>query len=281
MRFFSICSSPTKGNSYFIQTDATQIIIDVGFTKTLLNQTLYQKNIKVENLSGVFLTHSHLSHIKGLKFLLDLNPNIPVYASEDTFNELEFKNIKNKVFIKEREIVKIHDLSIFPFPVKHSVKNLNFTFQFNNEKLALITNTGNIDKTLIDDIGKCQHFLIESYYHPGLIRKHSSWEEIKRIVTTEGHLTNEDASEIIARCYNPSIKNIILCNLSKFNQPTLAKLLIESIFTPEEHVNIEVAPHDFASRWFESNIEASLIEIILKLPKEQQETIVKKVLEEF
>lgn len=277
MRFFSICSHPVKGNSYLVQSQNTQILIDAGFTKTLLHQSLYHYEIETKDIKGILLTHSHQPHVKGIRFLLEQDSSIPVYASKETFEEMDFKKIENKIILEERKEIQIGNMTIYPFPVKHFVSTLNFVVETNGERLACVTNTGNIEKKLIDDIGKCQHFLIEAYYHPGLMRKVLSWEEMKHIVTTEGHLTNEDATEIVGRCFNPKLKNVVICNVSKYNRPFMSKLLMESIFGEHDEVHVELAPPDYPSRWFGENLEYRLWEIIKKLSKEKQRELIQNL----
>lgn len=274
MRFFSICSHPIKGNAYLIEKNETQILLDAGFTKTLLHQTIYQKRIDIQKIKALFLSHSHDPHVKGLKFLLEIHPNIEIYALKETFDSLEGIDIQNQRIIEERNPIIIDDLTIYPFPVKHFIPTLNFTVGTNEEKIAYITNTGNIEKRLIDDIGKCQHFLIEAYYHPGLIRKVLSWEEMKHIVTNDGHLTNEDATEIVGRCFNPKIKHVVLCNMSKYNRPLISKLLMESVFSDIDDVKVELAPPEFASHWYESNEEEQILRKIKRLPKAKQQELI-------
>lgn len=287
MQYISITSNPDKGNAYFIKTNKCNLIIDAGFTKQAIHQFLHYAALSPSEIHGIVITHVHIAHTKGLKFLLDLNPDIPVYAPKNVFPNLKFA-VKNKVVIQARNTFWIQDILVTPIWVKHGTETLNFTFSVSGEKLAYITNTGNIEKPLIDDIGVCQHFLIESHYHPGIARKYGPWEELKHIVVTDGHLSNEDASEIVARCSDESLQTVLLCNVSKYNDPNLPIVMMYSVIQ-DQKVRLEMAPNNHFGPWMGSANSPSvvssknapsdgLLSLIESLSSEQQQEIFSKIM---
>lgn len=277
IKLFSFCSDPKKGNAYFLKSEKTNIILDTGFTKTNLHFAIEKYNIKPDEINGVFLTHHHQVYTKGLKFLLQLNPNLLVFATEQTHKNLKELNINNPKIIPERKGFKVGDMKFYGFPVKHTTETYNFTIENNKETLAYITNTGNIDKELIDNIGRCEHFLIESNYHPGIARRYGIWDELKYIVTTDGHLSNEDACEIVARCASDKIRNIFLVNISKYNNKNLARLNMEAIFN-NEALRVKVMPNDEVSEWIDLHSENEFVNLMKDIDTTKQKEIFEKLM---
>lgn len=273
---FSICSNAKRGNSYVLKQDNDFVFLDAGFNKTQLFSAIERHQLDVSNIKGVVLTHHHESHTKGLKFLLELKDDIKIYGSKDTLEILPF-SLKQQEIIHERRRFKVGNILFFPFPVKHSAHTLNYVIQVEKEKIAYITNTGNIDKRLIDDIGTCNHFLIESYYHPGIARRKGTWEDLKRIVTTEGHLSNEDASEIVARCSSEQVKNIFIINVSDYNNRNLAYLMMQSLFE-ENTINIHLMPPNEVSEMVALSEEMNFMDMINHLSAEEQRKVFEKLL---
>jgi phosphoribosyl 1,2-cyclic phosphodiesterase len=243
MRFASICSDPNKGNAYWVDFTSFSILLDAGMTKVQWQQTILLWKINTAP-KAVFISHVHSPHTKGLKYLLQQMPDIDVYASPQVAKDLAFIPLKNLKIIQLRNGFFIDHVFVYPFPVKHGTETTNYVFEEHGEKLAYITNTGTIDKTLIDDIGSCHHFLIEFYYHPGIARRRSSWEEFKQTVLNHGHLTNEDACEILARCGHKKLQTILLCNVSKYNDANLCLMNAQSMYSEAEleEMQIMVAP---------------------------------------
>jgi metal-dependent hydrolase (beta-lactamase superfamily II) len=286
VKYISICSNPDRGNAYFLKTPQTNLIIDAGFTKQGIIQFLHFSGISPEEVDAIILTHNHQIHTKGLKFILDLNPNIPVYGPKNVFTSVRFP-IKNKVIVKAKNTFWFKDVFVNPIWVKHGTETLNYTFQVGSEKLAYVTNTGNIEKTMIDEIGICQHFIVESHYHPGIARKYGQWAELQHIVTTDGHLSNEDASEIVARCSDESLQSVLISNISKFNDPNLPIVIMYSVICDQD-IDMLVAPGDHFGTWL-GKIETpntqqngvssqGLVTLIESLSPEQQQDIFSKLI---
>lgn len=287
MQYISITSNPDKGNAYFLKTNQCNLIIDAGFTKQGIHQFLHYSGLSPTDIHGVIITHVHGVHTRGLKFLLELNPEIPVYAPKNVFPNLKFP-IKNKLELQARNTFWLQDIFITPIWVKHGTETFNFTFSVGGEKLAYITNTGNIEKPLIDNIGICQHFIIESHYHPGIARKYGPWEELKHIVVSDGHLSNEDASEIVARCSDESLQTVLLCNVSKYNDANLPIVMMYSVIK-DQNVRLEMAPNDHFGPWMGTTPPAvqnrfpkvnsqGLLSLIESLTMEQQQDIFSKIM---
>jgi phosphoribosyl 1,2-cyclic phosphodiesterase len=67
--------------------------------------------------SAIVLTHAHPDHAWGLKH----GAPCPVYATEQTWQELSHYPIKDRHVIKERAPIKICGITFEAFPVEHSI----------------------------------------------------------------------------------------------------------------------------------------------------------------
>ena len=68
MRFVSIASG-SSGNSIYVGTDTTHILVDAGISGKRIEQGLNEIGVKGSELGGVVITHEHSDHIKGLGIL--------------------------------------------------------------------------------------------------------------------------------------------------------------------------------------------------------------------
>ena len=61
-----ILASGSKGNSTFIESNNTRILIDAGINYTRIKKSLEKINIDPYTIDGIIITHTHSDHIGGL-----------------------------------------------------------------------------------------------------------------------------------------------------------------------------------------------------------------------
>ena len=67
-RIYPLFSS-SKGNSTFIGEPGGGILIDAGVSFKKLTAALADSGLSLASIKGIFITHSHSDHVKGLKML--------------------------------------------------------------------------------------------------------------------------------------------------------------------------------------------------------------------
>lgn len=96
----------TDTNVYLVSNSNDAIIFDTSFE--------FDKVLKIINerydLKGIFITHSHMDHIDGLKYFI--GTNIPIYMSEETERQIYDRNITSYYMINQNPPFKRGDLNI-------------------------------------------------------------------------------------------------------------------------------------------------------------------------
>ena len=67
---FSVLASGSKGNSSFIETNNTRILVDLGITSGNAEKKLKSLNIEPSSINAIVITHTHADHINGLKVFI-------------------------------------------------------------------------------------------------------------------------------------------------------------------------------------------------------------------
>lgn len=70
MIFCSLYSG-SSGNSMFIASNKAKILIDAGLPGKKIDLALQEINENPKDLNGIFITHEHSDHIKGLEYCLE------------------------------------------------------------------------------------------------------------------------------------------------------------------------------------------------------------------
>ena len=84
---FSSLYSGSTGNSLFLQSDNSKVLIDAGVSAKKIIEALASFNVNVEDLNAIVVTHEHSDHIQSLG-TLSKKYNIPVYATKETFDAM-------------------------------------------------------------------------------------------------------------------------------------------------------------------------------------------------
>ena len=65
MQYISV-SSGSSGNCHFISDGSTKILIDAGLSGKKIEKNLLEHSQELKDIQGIFVTHEHLDHIKGV-----------------------------------------------------------------------------------------------------------------------------------------------------------------------------------------------------------------------
>lgn len=81
---FSSLYSGSTGNSLFLQSDNSKVLIDTGVSAKKITEALASFNVNVEDLDAIVITHEHSDHVQSLG-TLSKKYNIPVLCNKRNF----------------------------------------------------------------------------------------------------------------------------------------------------------------------------------------------------
>ena len=227
MRFCSLFSS-SSGNATFIGSAKTGILIDAGVSAKRLKEALISRELDPSKLGGIFITHEHTDHIKGMRILASTY-NIPVFATQGTMAFLEENGHVTSKFpfeVIDKKGTQIGDLFIKAFATPHdSVQSCGYQISFSDgQKAAVATDTGCITEEMRENILGCSLVMLESNHDVGMLQNGPYPYYLKRRILSEvGHLSNEACAEFVKELVQKGTSRIFLGHLSDENNfPDLA-----------------------------------------------------------
>ena len=243
---FNFCSlySGSSGNSLFVETKNTKILIDAGVSCKKIETALNDINIDPKSLNGILVTHEHIDHVQALG-TLSKKFNLPVFVNQETLDAMPKQ--RDKILDKNINIFKlsdkfeIGDLIIKPFSIPHDAANpCGFSLYKDDKKIK------NLEESLF--------VMLEANYDPEVLRYSPYPFSLKtRIAGPTGHLSNEIAGKTISHLINSGLKNAMLGHLSKeSNFPELAyQTVVDELISKnynENSLSLSVASRDFHSK---------------------------------
>lgn len=184
--------------------------------------------VDIREIDAIFITHEHTDHISGAG-ILSRRFNIPIYANGETWIAMEDK-IKNIDPINRREFYKessfyFRDIFITPVPIFHDAANPNgFVLRSENEKISVVTDTGYINTQMLDMMRDSNLYFLESNHDIEMLKTgRYTWPLKQRILSTKGHLSNDNTSEVLQEIIKKEGEIYILSHLSiDNNTPEIA-----------------------------------------------------------
>ena len=228
MKFCSLYSG-SSGNSIFIASENAKILIDAGLPGKKIDEALKSIGEDPRELDGIFVTHEHSDHIKGIG-VLSRKYDIPIYSNADTWTEMEglIGKIKehNIRIMDRRSTMSIKDLDVISYNIPHdAVAPVGYTVHCNGKRASVTTDFGIYTEEIRDNIKDSEVILLESNHDINMLKFGPYPYNLKRRILSEvGHLSNEDCGKALVDLIKyKSNRRVILGHLSGTNNhPDLA-----------------------------------------------------------
>lgn len=244
--------SSSKANSTYIGGQSSGILIDAGASYRGMLTALNHCSIDIDAVKGVFITHEHSDHIKGLH-QLQKQRGIPIFASAGTLEYLIHKKLVyslDGLYEITDNPIQIEDMEIKAFRTPHDCEeSLGYTVHTSDDrKISVCTDLGEITSEVADNINGSDLCLIESNYDEQMLKSNASYPTFlkNRIVSKHGHLSNSDSANFIKTLVETGTTRIVLGHLSQNNNlPSLAsKKVLETLedFQLGRDFTLDVAP---------------------------------------
>jgi len=217
-------ASGSSGNCFYINNNHKSILIDVGIScKRVLNRLdLLGEN--PEKIHGIFVSHEHADHIKGVD-VLARRFQIPIFATAGTIRNSFLCSDETLINpIKDDETIKLGGMEIQAFSKKHdAAQPVSFAIR-NGKMISVITDIGKACENVIGSVGDSDFLIIESNHDLRMLEEGPYPYFLKeKIKSDTGHLSNLHAGLCVLEHAKSKLKNVVLAHLSEINNtPNIA-----------------------------------------------------------
>ena len=235
LRYCSLASG-SSGNCHFLSSGKTRVLVDAGCSMRYIRSALSQIDEAPEDIQAVFISHEHRDHVIGLgplarKYGFMLMMHRATYQAVGD----KLENISsNRIHLIEAGSFRFEDLDIEAFTLSHDAENtFGFTFSKDSSRVGIATDLGTVSETVFNKLQTCQLISIDCNYDAEMLENGPYPEVIKkRIASKTGHLSNQDAGNLINALHNANglLRKVILSHMShENNNPSLALKAVQDI----------------------------------------------------
>lgn len=248
----NLCSitSGSSGNCIYVGSDHTHIMVDAGISGKRIEQGMNQIDLTIRDMDAVLITHEHSDHVKGLG-VIARKYGIPIYATKGTISAIQSSSSVGKIpkelfypIVPDQEY-QIKDITVKPFSVSHDAADpVAYRFEKEHEAIGIATDLGKYEEYTVDRLRGLDVLLLEANHDIRMLQVGSYPYYLKqRILSEQGHLSNESAGRLLCRVLHDKLKAVLLGHLSQENN--YAELAYETVRLEIESADCVYHADDF------------------------------------
>ncbi len=222
-----ICAiaSGSNGNCYYIGNDKDAILIDAGISCKQVLLRMNSKGLNPQKVKAVFISHEHSDHMRGARVLAK-RLSIPVWLTAKTYYAA-YKNMQpaNPRFFIPGASLEAGEFVVHPFLKNHdAAEPCSFRIEYAGKNVGVFTDIGEPCDNVTSHLGMCDAVFLETNYDEQMLRKGPyPWFLKQRVASSRGHLSNNQALDLLEDHRGEHLKYVLLSHLSaQNNTPELA-----------------------------------------------------------
>ena len=228
MKYYFLASG-SAGNATALVNDNNEILlIDCGISVSDIKARLSEVGLDFNNVKKVLITHMHIDHVRSLRAFEPSDCYLNVVNQMSEYNQFDYY-----------EKLNILGFSIYTLPASHdSPGTTGFLIEYKGEKMAYLTDTGYVHENIQKIINNCDIYCVESNHDPRLLMLTKRPIFLKnRILSVNGHLSNQDCSYMLGNVMGPKTKEIVFLHRSQ--EANTEDMVIHTFVSTMEKMDID------------------------------------------
>ena len=231
-----VLASGSTGNATIIESGNQAILIDNGLSYKKLEEAIKKAHFDEKKLTHILITHDHGDHIKGAG-ICARKLNLTVCAPQKTLDVMIKKGIlkgdKEQVYSLEKGVEDaVGCFDVTPFHISHdAVDPVGYIVRDKEQVLVYLTDVGFVTEEMINRLKNANTYIMETNHNVEMLQNSPRpWSLKQRILSDEGHLSNDDAAFVLSRLIGDRTKHVFLAHLSlEANMPDLVMMTVKHI----------------------------------------------------
>ena len=218
--FFQVLASGSKGNAVLVYSAKTRVLVDAGTTCKELKRRLDLTPVQARNLDAVLITHEHSDHVSAAG-TLSRKFNLPAYMTRGTLENLppNIGQCASATVFGTGRCFEIGDLRIHPFATSHDAReSAGFIIENDGLRLGICTDLGIATNLVKVRLAGCDGLVLEANHDVDrLLDGPYPWFLKQRIRSAHGHLSNQDACNLLQTLHHDRLRCVVFAHLSDTN----------------------------------------------------------------
>ncbi|MGJ8697593.1 MAG: MBL fold metallo-hydrolase [Verrucomicrobiaceae bacterium] len=251
---FAVLGSGSGGNSTVVECQGKYLLIDAGLSAKQLGLRLEALGVCPSMLTGILLTHEHGDHTRGLDVFLK-KWRVPVVASIMTGRVVQegLRAQADWVSFESGQCFEWEGFELTTFALPHdAVEPVGYVISQGDYRMGVATDLGHVDAAVLEALKGVAGLVLEANYEWKLLDADTKrpFSTKQRISSQHGHLSNEQAADLIAELVPAGLRKVILGHLSSdCNTPEVAIGVVQDRVGGNCELEVCCAAQNEVSAW--------------------------------
>lgn len=229
--YITSLNSGSNGNCYYVGNAQEAVLVDAGLSCRQIEVRMKRLGLSLQLVKAIFVSHEHSDHISGISQLA-YKYQLPVYITGPTLRSARFTKLGFPTrSLQADEPVWVGDLLVTAFPKEHDAADPHsFLITGQGVNVGVFTDIGVACEQIVHHFRQCHAVFLEANYDENMLETGRYPYFLKqRIRGGKGHLSNQQALELLKTHKPDFLSHILLSHLSKENN---CPQLVQELFAP-------------------------------------------------
>ena len=227
---FCVLASGSSGNTAFLSTGNTRILIDAGLSMKELARRLALIGEDLASIDAILVTHEHSDHAAGLPVLArSKKVRAKIFLTRLTAPVIDWGPVEPRLeTFQAGACFTVGDVEVTSFSIPHdAIDPVAFCLEAGDVRIGIVTDLGYIPASIKFHLRRTDLLMLESNHDLDMLKVGPyPWSIKQRVMSRVGHLSNLGMSEYLMEDLDPSTSRLVLGHLSEQNNhPEIVRMI--------------------------------------------------------
>lgn len=220
MLSFAMLGSGSRGNATLVRSGDSTLMIDCGFSATETARRLARLGVSPASIRAILVTHEHSDHVGGVMRFARRH-GIAVWCTAGTRRAAQLQEAAT--FHADTPLV-FGALEVLPVTVPHDAyEPTQFVISDGQRRVGVLTDLGHPSPHVLRAFASLDALVLECNHDADLLAAGPYPPALKqRVGGRLGHLSNDQAAELLAGTDTSRLRHIVAAHLSETNNTPAA-----------------------------------------------------------
>lgn len=219
--------SGSRGNATLVEFGTTRLLVDAGLSARALSARLEARGVAPKDIDWLLLSHEHEDHARGAERFSNRH-RVPVICSAETLEALDLSPSHFACWrpLESAGVADLGTVTVEPFPVPHdAARPVGFIIRGEGLRVGIATDLGHATKLVRERLRGCHALLLEANHDDRMLWDGPyPWHLKQRVSGRLGHLSNQEAADVLRDAVSEECRAVVLAHLSESNNtPALVR----------------------------------------------------------
>lgn len=221
----AVLGSGSGGNCTYIGDGVAGVLVDCGISTKQVLARLEAVGLGGAPIDAVLVTHEHIDHVGASRVLCQRlrkrsGHSVPFFMTRGTESALKDQTRPDAIeTIEPNELLRVRHLQVEAFTIPHDTRDpVAYRVGAGGTWAGVITDLGKPTSLVREKMKSLSVAVLEFNHDTELLMEGSyPWALKQRIRSSHGHLSNDQASELLHDGLGESLRHLVLAHLSDEN----------------------------------------------------------------